>query len=82
LRQGDPLSPYLFIIVADVLQELIAGDSSPNRLLHPLVDGLPCPVIQYADDTLLLLHAGEDQILRAKELLSSFSRATGLQINF
>jgi hypothetical protein len=51
-------------------------------MLHPLVDDLPCPVIQYADDTLLLLRADEDQILRAKELLSSFSRATGLQINF
>jgi hypothetical protein len=51
-------------------------------MLHPLVDDLPCPVIQYADDTLLLLRADEDQILRAKELLSSFSHATGLQINF
>jgi hypothetical protein len=82
LRQGDPLSPYLFIIVADVLQELITGDSSPARLLHPLVDDLPCPVIQYADDTLLLLRADSDQILRARALLESFSAATGLHINF
>jgi exonuclease III len=82
LRQGDPLSPYLFIIVADVLQQLITGDVEPDRLRHPLVDDLPCPVIQYADDTLLLLRATPDQLLRAKTLLDTFSRATGLEINF
>jgi hypothetical protein len=82
LRQGGPLSPYLFIIVTDVLEKLIAGNTSPRRLLHPLFDDLSCLVIQYADDTLLLLRANEDQIIRAKELPDSFSSATGLQINF
>jgi hypothetical protein len=82
LRQGDPLSPYLFDIVADVLQELIVGDTSDVRLRHPLVDDLPCPVIQYADDTLLLLRADDAQLRRARCLLESFSRATGLAINF
>jgi hypothetical protein len=30
-------------------------------LLHPFVDDLECLVIQYADDTLVLLHAEEAQ---------------------
>jgi hypothetical protein len=76
------LSPYLFDIVADVLQQLIVGDSSMERLRHPLVDDLPCPVIQYADDTLLLLRADETQLRRARCILESFSRATGLAINY
>jgi hypothetical protein len=65
-----------------VLQQLIAGDAAPGHLQHPLVDDLLCPVIQYADDTLLLLRATPEQLLRAKTLLDAFSRATGLQINF
>jgi hypothetical protein len=51
LRLGDPLSPYLFLLVADVLQKLIQHD---DVLEHPLVDGAPPVVLQYADDTLVI----------------------------
>jgi hypothetical protein len=82
LRQGDPLSPYLYLAVADLLPCLIAMESPEDRLLHPLVDDLPCPVIQYADDTLLILRAGRSQVRRLKTILDLFSPATGLHINF
>jgi hypothetical protein len=72
----------MFDIVAAVLQELIVGDVSDLRLRYPLVDDMPCPVIQYADDTLLLLRADASQLQRACCILESFSRATGLAINF
>ena len=77
LRQGDALSPYLFVLVADVLQRLIKH----SNIRHPAVDG-PCPVLQYADDTLLLVRAEIVDIRRLKVTLDSFAMATGLKINY
>ena len=79
---GGPLSPYLFLSFADFLPRLVYCDTGEFRLLHPLVDDLPRPVIQYADDTLLVLRADRAQVRRLRELLDIFSRATGLCINF
>jgi hypothetical protein len=40
------------------------------------------PIIQYADDTLLILSADEDQLLFLKNLLIDFGNATGLKVNY
>jgi hypothetical protein len=52
LRQGGPLYPLQFLIVVDVLQQVIKRFSRDGHLLHPIVEGATCSVIQYADDTL------------------------------
>uniref|UniRef100_A0A8I7B1C9 Reverse transcriptase domain-containing protein n=1 Tax=Hordeum vulgare subsp. vulgare TaxID=112509 RepID=A0A8I7B1C9_HORVV len=82
LRQGDPTSPLLFIIVADVLQRLIHEASSNGLLSHPIDSNIPCPVLQYADDTLIILQADIEQLHTLKSILLQFSNATGLVINF
>ena len=79
LRQGDPMSPYLFLLVADVLQSLIKRE---QVIRHPAVDGAPCAVLQYADDTLLVLRGELEGVKRLKQVLDTFSQATGLCINF
>jgi len=79
LRQGDPLSPYLFLLVADVLQQLIKQSGAVHQPAEP---SLPCPVIQYADDTLLLVRAHAHDVTNLKNLLDSFAAATGLKINY
>jgi hypothetical protein len=40
------------------------------------------PIIQYADDTLLIMPADKDQIIVLKVLLHKFSLSTGLKINY
>jgi hypothetical protein len=57
LRQGDPFSPILFNIVADVLAILIARAKQEGQvggLIPHLVDG-GVSILQYADDTILFL---------------------------
>lgn len=55
LHQGNPISPYLFINFADILQKLLQRASSEGFVRHPMDASLPCPVLQYAGDTLILL---------------------------
>jgi hypothetical protein len=40
------------------------------------------PIIQYADDTLLIVPADRVQLLALKEVLHKFSLSTGLKINY
>lgn len=82
LRQGDPLSPYLFIIVADILQRLVQRACNRGEIQHPLDGSLPCPVLQYADDTLLLVRGDVRAVQALKSVLDMFSKATGLEINY
>ena len=48
---------------------------------------IPChdqdyPIVQYADDTLIILPADRMQLLALKDMLQVFSRSTGLVVNF
>jgi hypothetical protein len=79
LRQGDPLSPYLYLLMGDLLQRMVQND---DVLLHPLADGVPCPVLQYADDTLVIFRADGAAAARLRCILDQFAQATGLVINF
>ncbi|CAM0881391.1 unnamed protein product [Alopecurus aequalis] len=79
LRQGDPLSPYLYLLMGDLLQRLFQQD---EVLRHPLADDAQCPVLQYSDDTLIIFSASVEAAQRAKLLLDQFAQATGLVINF
>mgnify|MGYP000863857686 FL=1 len=83
VKQGDPISPLLFVLAADLLQTMINDQLSKGLLSLPLVTHDPdYPVVQYADDTLLFVAAESAQLEVLKAILDSFSLATGLQINY
>lgn len=72
-------SPYLFLLVANVLQQMIKQE---RWIWHLAAPDLPFPVLQYADDTLILLAANCLSLQTLKDVLDRFFAATGLWINF
>jgi hypothetical protein len=74
VRQGDPLSPLLFILAADLLQSVVTSAASEGLLLHPLGNSFrgDYPIVQYADDTQLIMPADECQLTNLKIFLELF----------
>jgi hypothetical protein len=63
VRQGNPLSPILFNLVVDILAVLVKraqGEGLLTGLGTSLVEG-GVSILQYADDTILLLEDNLDQ---------------------
>ena len=78
VRQGDPLSPYLFIIVLEVLAVSIRKNKDIQGIV---VDGIEIKLELFADDlTVFLRNDGSLRHLLA--LISKFGICSGLVINF
>jgi hypothetical protein len=65
VKQGDPLSPLLFAIGADILQMAINQAFDQGVLLPPFPQHLDTHflVIQYANDTILIMKACDSQLV-------------------
>jgi hypothetical protein len=46
------------------------------------IPNIDFPIVQYADDTLIVLQACPRQLLGLKETLEQFAQATGLRVNY
>jgi exonuclease III len=84
LRQGDPMSPILFNIVADMLALIINRAKNDDQIRgiipHLVDDGLS--ILQYADDTIIFIDHDLEQAKNLKLLLCAFEQLSGLKINF
>jgi hypothetical protein len=65
-------SPYLFDSIADVLQRLCCLAFEQGSLLHPLDVDSFFPILQYPDDTLILLKGELSQAAVIKQNLQAF----------
>jgi hypothetical protein len=84
VRQGDPLSPLLFVSTAEILQYAINNAWQRGIISLPVDNdfGQKFPIIQYADDTLLIMPACTNQLENLKNILNQFSDATGMKVNY
>ncbi|KAI0525121.1 hypothetical protein KFK09_004512 [Dendrobium nobile] len=77
LRQGCPLSPYLFCIVMDALSNLL--DDGDFRGIN--VDGFALSHLLYADEVLVFGEATVENCIKLANILNVFADTSGLKVN-
>ncbi|KAK2651364.1 hypothetical protein Ddye_011220 [Dipteronia dyeriana] len=84
LRQGDPLSLFLFNIVVEGLNkfmekavdlDMLRGASFGNNSVH-------ITHLQFAEDTIIFLKPRMEFLINTRRILRCFELASGLRINF
>ncbi|GKU92519.1 hypothetical protein SLEP1_g6233 [Rubroshorea leprosula] len=84
IRQGDLLSPFLFLIVAEGLNGLVSSAVEKGWYKGVTIGngGTMVTHLQFADDTLFFGEATEHNIRVIKCIMRTFDLASGLKINF
>lgn len=84
LRQGDPLSPLLFLVAAEGFNRLVKRAIETNLLRGIEIgnDRVIISHVQFADDTILCCKSDFENIWAIKCLLRIFELASGLKVNF
>ena len=84
LKQGDPLAPFLFLLVAEGFTRLMENAVWQNLFkgFEITRGGSVVSHLQYADDTLCIGEATVDNLWTLKSLLRGFEMVSGLKVNF
>ena len=85
IRQGDPLSPYLFLICMEVLTRALRKAQMTKKAsigfkITPKADKIPC--LLFADDSLLFCRTNLESCRLLGNLLNKFCQSSGQLINF
>lgn len=82
LRQGDPLSLYLFMLSMEVLTWMLDKAAVMGNLrYHPKCKGLKLTHICFSDDLLVFTNCSRTSFDAIKEVLNAFYHLSGLRLN-
>ncbi|GAU37021.1 hypothetical protein TSUD_207270 [Trifolium subterraneum] len=83
LRQGDPLSPFLFLIVAEGLTGMVRRAVELGKFKgYKVSESIQFQILQFADDMILMGENSWDNLWTIKTVLRGFEMVSGLKINF
>lgn len=78
-RQGDPISPYIFILCAEILAIKIRNNTKIKGIS---IENTEYKFSQYADDCSAILDGSQESLNETLNELIYFARFSGLNINF
>lgn len=77
-RQGDPISPYIFLLCVEILAILIKNNKNIKGIK---VGDKEFVMSQYADDTSLILDGSENSLKHSLLTLKFYAKLSGLGVN-
>lgn len=82
LRQGDPLSPYLYVLAMEVLGQMLNKNYSTGLIgYHPLASDPVVTHLAFADDIMIFFDGAQGSLQQIVCTLDSFSSWSGLHMN-
>lgn len=84
LRQGDPLSPYLFIICVEGLSSSIRKAADEGKISGCCIHDQAPPIthLLFADDSFIFCKATIEEVGEIKRILQNYELQSGQAINF
>lgn len=82
LQQGDPLSPFLFVMFTEVLTRLIHKEEARGNI-HGIRIARYAPLVSnmFADDIMLFCRANSHEVLHLQQDLTTFAAWSEQEIN-
>ena len=77
-RQGDPLSPYIFLLCAEILTRMFKANKDIKGIK---IADTEYTLSQFADDTTVLLDGSQKSLDEALRVLNRFAISSGLKVN-
>ena len=77
-RQGDPISPYLFILCVEILATMIRQNKNIKGIL---IRETEYKISQYADDTEIMLEGDKNSFEETVKIINTFGNKSGLFLN-
>lgn len=84
IRQGDPLSPYLFVICTEVLVRMLQQSKGRGKITGLKVARSASPIshLLFADDSMFYCKESDEEVDNLVDILESYYLVSRQRINY